>query len=303
MRADRRFPAARPAGHEDTGALEVTLAFQHRVEIGNAAGNTFGQGIVREPARRDRHHRDALLVDDERVLVGSVSRAAILDDAQPTRRKLILDAVVEQDHAVGDVFFQAVARQRAFAALAGDDGGNALFLEPFEQTAQFGAQQQFVFEAAEQGLDGIDNDALGADGVDGIAEADEKALEIVFAGLVDLGALDLDVVDGDLLLGDQLFDVVVERADVLDEVSGPFFESKEDAGLVVFDHTIVKEGHGEQRLAAAGRPAQQSRAPLRKAALSDLVEAENARWRLAYGRQIAKLRAYLVRHSHPFQSG
>ena len=162
-------------------------------------------------------------------------RAAIFDDAQTPRRKLIVDAVVEQDHAVGDVFLQAITRQRAFAALSGDDRRDALRLEPLEQPAQFGAQQLFVFQAAEQRLDGVDNDTFGADRVDGKAEPDEKTFEIIFAGLRDLGALDLDMVDGELLLGDQLLDVVVERANVLDEVFGLLFEGEEYAGLVVFD--------------------------------------------------------------------
>ena len=66
--------------------------------------------------------------------------AAVLDDAQPPRRDLVDHAVVEQDHAVGDVLFQAVPGQRALAALAGDDGGDALVLEPAEQAAQLGPQ-------------------------------------------------------------------------------------------------------------------------------------------------------------------
>ena len=66
--------------------------------------------------------------------------AAVLDDAQPARRDLVDHAVVEQDHAVGDVLLQAVAGERAVAALAGDDGGDALVLEPAEQAAQLGAQ-------------------------------------------------------------------------------------------------------------------------------------------------------------------
>ena len=93
-----------------------------------------------------------------------------------------------------------------------------------------------------------------------------------------------------------LLDVVVERADVLDEVFGPLFERKENAGLVVFDRAVVKKGHAEQGLAAAGRAAQQGRPALRKAALSNLVEAANAGWRLAYGGQIARLRARHTGH-------
>jgi hypothetical protein len=72
------------------------------------------------------------------VFVGAVGRAAVFDDAQAAGRKLIVDPVVEQDHAVGDVFFQTIARQCAFAAFAGDDGGDALRLQPFEQPARAG---------------------------------------------------------------------------------------------------------------------------------------------------------------------
>ena len=96
-------------------------------------------------------------------------------------------------------------------------------------------------------------------------------------------ALDLDVVDGELLLGDQLLDVVVERTDVLDEVFGLLFEGEEDAGLVVFDRAVVKEGHAEQGLAAAGRAAQQGGPSLGEAALSHLIKATNAGWRFAHG--------------------
>ena len=94
---------------------------------------------------------------------------AVLDDAQPPRRDLLGDAVVEQDHAVGDVLLQALAGQRPVAALAGDDGGDALVLEPAEQPAQLGAQDRLVGQAAEQRLDGVEHDPLGADGVDGVA--------------------------------------------------------------------------------------------------------------------------------------
>ena len=61
------------------------------------------------------------LVDQERILVGAVRGAAVLDDAQAAGRDLLVDPVVEQDHAVGDVFLEAVAGERAVAPLAGDD--------------------------------------------------------------------------------------------------------------------------------------------------------------------------------------
>ena len=47
-----------------------------------------------------------VLVDQERVLVGAVGRAAVLDDPQPPRRDLLVDAVVEHDHAVRDVLLE-----------------------------------------------------------------------------------------------------------------------------------------------------------------------------------------------------
>ena len=165
MRRHGRLAAAGHAGNQDARTFVVSFALQHLIEIGDAARQPLDRRLVGKAARRNRHHSDALFVDDERVFVGAVGRAAILDDAQAARGKLIVDAVVEQDDAVGDVFLQAVARQCAFAALAGDDGGDAPGLEPLEQPAQFGAQHLLVFQAAEERLDGVHNNALGADRV------------------------------------------------------------------------------------------------------------------------------------------
>ena len=85
---------------------------------------------------------------------------------------LLGDAMVEQDDAVGDVFLQSLSRERALAALGGDDGGHALILEPAEQAAQFRAEDGGVGQAAEERLDGVEHDALGADGVDGVARGE-----------------------------------------------------------------------------------------------------------------------------------
>ena len=87
------------------------------------------------------------------------------------------------------------------ALLAGDDGGDALVLEPAEEPAQLGAQDGLVGQAGEERLEGVEHDALGADGVDGVAEADEQAFQVVFAGLLDLAALDADVVHRQLSCG------------------------------------------------------------------------------------------------------
>ena len=108
--------------------------------------------------------------------------------------------MVQHDDAVGDVLFQALAGERALTALAGDDRRDPLVLEPAEQPAQLGAQDGGVGQAPEERLDGVEHDAPGADRVDGMAQADEDAFEVVLARLLDLAALDVDVVHQQFLL-------------------------------------------------------------------------------------------------------
>ena len=50
MRGDGRLSAARHAGNQDTRTFEISFALQHRIEIGNAARNTLGRSVMREPA-------------------------------------------------------------------------------------------------------------------------------------------------------------------------------------------------------------------------------------------------------------
>jgi hypothetical protein len=57
---------------------------------------------------------------------------------------LVFDAMIQKDHAIGNIFFQAVPGQRPFAALGGDDRGEAAILKPAEQAAEFSAQNSFV---------------------------------------------------------------------------------------------------------------------------------------------------------------
>ena len=67
-------------------------------------------------------------LDEERILVRAVRGAAIFDDADPAGRHLIDHAMIERDDAIRDVFLQAIASQRAVAALAGHDDRDAFFL-------------------------------------------------------------------------------------------------------------------------------------------------------------------------------
>ena len=122
--------------------------------------------------RRDREHGDAVSVDQERIFIGTVARAAVLDHAQAARQNLVVDAMVEQDDAVRDVFLEALTGERALAALGGDDRGNAFALEPLKQPAQLGTQDAGG-KRREQHFDGVDHDSLGADRIDGVIQTDE----------------------------------------------------------------------------------------------------------------------------------
>ena len=68
-----------------------------------------------------------------------------------------------------------MAGKGAVPALAGHDGGDAFVLQPAEQAPQLGAQDCALVSPANSSLDGIQHHALGADGIDGVAETDEQA--------------------------------------------------------------------------------------------------------------------------------
>jgi hypothetical protein len=263
------------AGHEDRAAPKIASALEHRVEPGDTARDSLGRHGMTEPHRSHRQHGHPVGVDEERVLVGAVGRAAVFHDAKPPRRDLLGHPVVEQDHRVRHVFFEALSRQRALAPLAGDHGRHALVFEPAEQAAQLGPENRLVGEPREQRLNRIEHDATGADRVDGEAEPDEESLEIVLAGLLDLAALDPDVVEHDLLLLDQPRKVEAERGDVLSELVVALLEAHEHAGLVESGRAVDEEADGEEGFTAAGSAANERRPAGRQASRGDLVEAVN----------------------------
>jgi hypothetical protein len=248
-----RLAGAGEAGDQHAGALEVPADTEHRVEARDAGRDDLVGDHVAESDRRDRQHTDALIIDQERIFVGTVRRAAILDDPQATRRDLVLHAVVEQDHAVGDIFLDAVARQLSFTPLGRDDRRDAAFLQPCEEPPQFGAQDRRIGQAREQGLDGVEDDALRAADRQRMIEAYEQAFEVVLAALLDLRTFDAHVIDDELARFDQSLHVVAERRDVRLEIDRAFLEAHEDAGFVEPRRAVDDEGHREQRLAAAGR--------------------------------------------------
>ena len=188
MRRQAGLAGAGGAGDQHAAAAVVALAAEHRVEPRDAGRDALvGHRVVRPSDVIGRTEMPSSSIRNGYSLVPCV-RAAVLDDAQAPRGDLLGHAVVEQDHAVGDVLLQPLAGERAVAALAGDDRGDALVLEPAEQPPQLRAQDRLVGEAAEERLDGVEHDALGADRVDGVAQADEQAFEVVLAGLLDLAA-------------------------------------------------------------------------------------------------------------------
>ncbi len=276
MRRQAGFPGAGRSGHQNAAAAKVAFAAEHRVQRGNARGDPLvGRGML-QVHRGHRQHGNAVVLNQEGILVGPVRRAAVLDDAQTPRQNRFGDLVVEQDDAVRNVLFQAVAGQGALPAFAGDDGGELSFLEPSEQAPQFGAQNRFIFEPGEQSLDAVEEHPFGSDRIHGMTEPDEQRLQVVLAGLLDQAPFEIDVIDGQLLLRDQGGQVEPERGHIAGEFLGGFFKRDADARLAEFRCSADQEFHAEQRLAATGAAADQSGPSSRKTAQRDLIESVNS---------------------------
>ena len=218
--------------------------------------------------------------DQVRVLVGAVGAAAVFHNAQAAGGNLVDHAVVEQNHAVRHVFFQALAGKGAVAPLGRNDGGHALVLQPAKQPADFGAQHGLVRKARKQRLDGVEHHALGADGVDGVAQADEQAFEVVFAGFFNLGAVDVHVVEAQHLAGLQVLQVEAQRSHVGGQLLAGFLEGHEHARLVVLLNAAHQKLNAHQGFAAARAAANQRGAAQRQAAFGNFIEPFNTRWRL-----------------------
>ena len=206
--------------------------------------------------------------------------AAVFNHPQPPRGDLVLHAVVQQDHAIGDVLFQPVPGQRAVATLAGDDRGHPAVLEPAEQAAQFGAQGVGIRQAGKQRLHGVQHDPFGAGLVDGMAETHEQAFQVVFAGFLDLAAFDADVIDHQLFRGDQSRHVETQRCDVVHQVLSGFLEAEQDTRFAEPGRAVHQERHAQQGLTRTGRATDQGWPAARDAAQQDIVKAGDPRWRL-----------------------
>src|SRR6185369_13917167 len=163
------------------------------------------------------------------------------------------------------------------AALARDDRRHPAFLQPPEQPPQLRAEDARVRQAAEERFHRVEHDPLRLDGPNRVVQPDEHRLEIVFTGLLDLGALDANVFDRDASGLDQPIEVVPERAHVERQVLRPLFERDEYARLAESNGAVHDEFEAEQRLATAGSAGDERGPAARQAAARDVVEAADAR--------------------------
>src|SRR5258708_5327913 len=123
---DTGLARAGAARYQHAALAEIALAAQHLIEPRDARRYAAGRDAMLKTERRDRQHGNAGLVDEERRLIGVMGRAAVLHDAQASRRVLLDDAVVEENDAVGDVLLEPLARETSAAAFAGYDRRHGL---------------------------------------------------------------------------------------------------------------------------------------------------------------------------------
>src|SRR5207245_7708771 len=112
------FPRSRSTGDKNRAAPIDTLAAEHGVKAGNASRDSLIAHLVLEPDRGKGQDVEAFFVDQERVFVRAVGGAAIFHDPQAARGNLVEDTMIQQDHAIGDVFLEPATGQGAVATLA-----------------------------------------------------------------------------------------------------------------------------------------------------------------------------------------
>lgn len=125
--------------------------------------------------RRYGQHRDAVPVDQEGRFVGTVTGAAVLDDAQSSRRDLVRDAMIDNDDAVGNILLEPLAGERVGASLSGDHGRDPAVLQPGKQTPELGAQHARIVQPRKERLDGVEHDAAGANAAQRMVQANEES--------------------------------------------------------------------------------------------------------------------------------
>src|SRR5690349_2072207 len=168
--------------------------------------------------------------------------------------------------------YSSLAGDRSVAALACDDGGDALVLEPAEKAPELRAEDGAVLEAGEEGLQRIQHDALRSQPVDVVSHPDKEALEVVLPSLLDLAPLDRNVVHREEAAARQVLQVEAHREDVLRQIFRPLLERDEEPGLAVLRRAADQELGREDGLPAARGPRDQGRASERQSSTGDFVE-------------------------------
>ena len=247
--------------------------------------------------RGDRQHRHARLADQERVLVGAVQRAAVLEDPQPPGRGLLGHAVVEDDHAVRDVLLDAVAGQRPVAPLAGDHRRDPAVLEPARTGGAARERRIAVFENAPNSVSIVSITTRLAPTASIAAPRRRNSPSRSQSPVSSISPpIDVDVVDHELAVGLELREVEAQRGDVGDQVVGATPRRRRTPRARrtrVIPRT--RNSIAEQRLAAARRTADQRRPPARQPAAGHLVEPADARRRLRqHPDRVGNHRAHLL---------
>ena len=269
--AQAALAGARRAGYQHAAAAVIALAAQHGVQVLDAGGYPLGRNVLGQADRSDRHHRDAVLINQKRVFVGAVRGTAVFDYPQAAQADLITEPAVEHDDAVAHILLQPLPRQRLGSAFAGDDGGHSLLLEPAKEATDFGAQDRGIGQGGKKRFDGIERHAFGADRVDGMPQPDEDPFQVEFTCLRDLAALEMDVVQDQLLAPDQARQIKSDRGHIVGQFLGVLFERHKDTRLVEVRGAAHQKLHGQQCLATARAATDQRRPPGRQSPVGDRI--------------------------------
>src|SRR5690348_5045688 len=179
MRGKTGFAGTRSSRNENAAVAEEPFSAQHAVEPTHAAGDAVGGSQMRESNRGDRYDGEAGFIEQERILVRSVSRTAILNDTQPSRRNLLGHTMIEANHAISHILFKAISCEgaAACAGLGSDDRRDALFLEPAKQSPQFGTNDRFVRKSGKQDFNGVEHQAPRADAANAVLDTHKESGE------------------------------------------------------------------------------------------------------------------------------
>src|ERR1035437_9820492 len=170
--------------------------------------------------------------------------------------------MVQHDHAVRDELLYAVPGQLAGTApLGGNDRGQSFLLEPVEQAVDFGAQDTWVWQLAEERFNGVQHDSPRPDLLDSVGNSNEEAIEVILAGFRNLASRDGHVVQEQLLLRHQPVQVETQRSDIRGQVRDRLLERHEHAGFVVLCGAPNQELQSEQCLSGTGASTDQSGTP------------------------------------------